>query len=465
MLIRVRVKGLELRDGVWKYRRTTPPHLLPIIKKRQVIRSLNTDDRTTAVRRLPAAKAEVERIFAEAEAALKNRAAGEYKTREAIRASVAKALQDDAADRLRRPRVESEPPDEGESIGTAGDEEAEYMALTSALEKLEEKAEAGGEAETRRAILRALLNKLNGHAPETTTAEDSPPLSIVFDRFKAERRPSAKTWREFDRALRGFVDAVGDLPVRAIHKEHVRAYKQALLNGISKRDGKSPVKVATVQKLLNVVRAVFEWANREGIVESNVAHGVSRVAALSSKADTGDERRMPFTVEQARTIIAKLPTDGPVRWLYLMGLYSGARLSELSGLRREDVREVDGVLCFDIRPHDGRSLKNKSSRRLVPVHPQLLAAGFNADLLPFKGTGHYHSKRVNEWLRNVAKITDSAVSFHSARHLVKDRLRAARVPEQEQRALMGHASNSVADGYGVGFPVSILAEAIGRVRY
>jgi hypothetical protein len=83
------------------------------------------------------------------------------------------------------------------------------------------------------------------------------------------------------------VDTVGDLPVKAIQKEHVGVYKRALLNGISKRDGKSPVEVATVQKLLNVLRAVLEWANREGIVESNVAHGVSRVAALSSKARYG----------------------------------------------------------------------------------------------------------------------------------------------------------------------------------
>lgn len=65
-----------------------------------------------------------------------------------------------------------------------------------------------------------------------------------------------------------------------------------------------------MQKLLNLLRAVLEWANREGIVDMNAAHGVSRVAALSSKADTADERRMPFSVEQARTIIEKLPAEG-----------------------------------------------------------------------------------------------------------------------------------------------------------
>ena len=161
----------------------------------------------------------------------------------------------------------------------------------------------------------------------------------------------------------------------------------------------------------------------------------------------------------------KLPTEGPMRWLYLMGFYSGARLSELTGLRREDVREVEGVLCFDIRPHEGRGLKNKSSRRLVPVHPQLLAAGFTADVLPFKGTGHYHSKRVNEWLRDVAKISDPRVSFHSTRHTVRDRLRAARAPEPEQRALLGWTANGAADAYGLGYAPDVLLRVVSHFDF
>ena len=49
------------------------------------------------------------------------------------------------------------------------------------------------------------------------------------------------------------------------------------------------------------------------------------------------ERRPPFTVEQVRAILDKLPTSGYMRWLWLIALYSGARLAEIAGLRREDV--------------------------------------------------------------------------------------------------------------------------------
>ncbi len=88
-----------------------------------------------------------------------------------------------------------------------------------------------------------------------------------------------------------------------------------------------------------------------------------------------------------------------------------------------------------------------------------------ADVLPFKSDAHYYSNRVNPWLREVAKITDPRLSFHSVRHAVKDRVRAARVPEPISRALMGHGSTGVADSYGLGCPMSVLAEEMANVRY
>jgi hypothetical protein len=76
------------------------------------------------------AKAEVDRIFAEAEAALKNPAARDYKVREAIQRRVRAALQEDAEDRISRPR---EPVTE----------EVEALAITSALEKLKNGRRSG----------------------------------------------------------------------------------------------------------------------------------------------------------------------------------------------------------------------------------------------------------------------------------------------------------------------------------
>ena len=120
-------------------------------------------------------------------------------------------------------------------------------------------------------------------------------------------------------------------------------------------------------------------------------------------------------------------------------------------------------------------MKTKASRRLVPVHSAILAAGFTRDVLPFRTNGgisvkkytpaHYWGRRVNGWLREVVGITDGRLSFHSSRHLVRDRLRAARVPEQEQRALLGWLATAVGDRYGLGFPAGVLRDAIEKITY
>ena len=69
-----------------------------------------------------------------------------------------------------------------------------------------------------------------------------------------------------------------------------------------------------------------------------------------------------------------------------------------------------------------------------------------------------------EWLDSIG-FDDPRYVVHSFRHGFKDRLRAAGVPEDVQRALMGHSDGSVASGYGSGFPLSVLREAVSKVTY
>lgn len=74
-------------------------------------------------------------------------------------------------------------------------------------------------------------------------------------------------------------------------------------------------------------------------------------------------------------------------WLPLLGLYTGGRLNELCQLYTEDVslRDADGapegIWTLDIAddPQDKplpRSLKNNSSRRILPIHSDLIRMGF-----------------------------------------------------------------------------------------
>jgi integrase len=278
-------------------------------------------------------------------------------------------------------------------------------------------------------------------------------------------------WREFDLVQRHFVTVNGDLSARSITKAHVRTFKAALLTmPTSKRrqgqeDG-ATLSTSTVVKLLGLLRSVLAWGEREGFLDANPAHGTARVASTEKEVATVDDEknRRPFTVEEVRDLLSKLPADGPLRWILLLLAYTGARLAEIVGLRQQDIGNEQGIVYLDIRPHEARSLKTKASRRRVPVHSELLRLGFPRDVLPFAGSSDMWSQKLGRWLR-ANGFADARVVIHSLRHTVKDRLRAARVPEAEQRALLGHAGSGVADSYGSGFPLSVLRDAVNMIVY
>jgi hypothetical protein len=177
----LRVDGLEQRPkgSVWKYRRAIPPRLRELFGGRhQVIRSLGTKDKLVALRRLPAVAAEVDRTFREAEQAIKNPTVAAYKAVEEWRQWTAGRLVDD------------------------DHEDAVDMALTTALER-----DAAGEkplGRMERATVEALLKR------HESGGEDNPPLSILADRYYAEKKLPVQTQQEWRRVI------------RLIHGEHRR---------------------------------------------------------------------------------------------------------------------------------------------------------------------------------------------------------------------------------------------------
>jgi integrase len=451
-----RMEGLVLRGGVYTYRRMVPRRLRDVLGVREVKRTLGTGDLGAAQRRWKSVNAEVEQMFAEAEKAVRNPSVAAYKVVEEWRQWAASRPVDD---------------DHEEAVDLAITDLLERDGLSPEEKKILDRYHRARmdrlgipSAERARvplpAVLQALLKR------HESGGEDNPPLSILADRYYAEKKLPIQTQQEWKRVIRLFTESIGaDVPVRSITAGHVRDFKTRLLTTPSEATER-PMSRATIQKLLSAVRAVLSWGRKQGYLTSNPAEGITQ---LSTKPQQHEEdRKLPFTMEQAQTVLkAALKGETPTayRWLWLIGFYTGARIDEIAGLRREDLRTVDGVLCFDIRPHEGRRLKNSASRRLVPVHPALIEAGFTVDVLPFKSTGHYYSKRINPWMRKETSITDPRLTFHSTRHTFKDRLRAARVPEPIQRALMGHGKDGVADGYGLGYPMALLAEEVGKVRY
>jgi integrase len=140
-------------------------------------------------------------------------------------------------------------------------------------------------------------------------------------------------------------------------------------------------------------------------------------------------------------------------WLPLLGLYSGARCSELCQLRTDDIKKESGVWTMQI--HDGeptQRIKTIAARRSIPIHAELLRLGFihywdsieKGSLWPKlpkrEGkAGGYFSQFFGQ-LRAELGIPAS-MSFHSFRHSARTNLVCAGVAESVIDRLLGHVSS------------------------
>ncbi|MGH6896665.1 MAG: DUF6538 domain-containing protein [Geminicoccaceae bacterium] len=321
------------------------------------------------------------------------------------------------------------------------------------------------DALTRRALIEHALRRRDRLTRSPATTYDpmfavhpvSISLSELIRRFSAEKRLSPgkaseyealyrmlrelwgddKPAREIDRAdCRQVRDLVSHLPPHATKRWPRLTLRQVAEH--ARERGIPPMDPATANAYLSRLSTLLRWAQREELTDRNPAIGL-RVAEPE-----GDPRhaRNPFSPDQLQRIVSHLPETKPhQRWIILLGLYTGARLNEICGLATADIAEQEGVPIIHIRP-DTRSLKTASARRIIPIHPTIRPA-----FLAYASTiGHERlfpelsldsrgrwsdgfQKWVNRFLVRIG-ATAPRTSYHSFRHLSRDRLREAHVSDE-----------------------------------
>jgi integrase len=248
----------------------------------------------------------------------------------------------------------------------------------------------------------------------------------------------------------------------------------------------------TVMRKLGAIRTIFNWASQKRKLPAG--NPCSRIKVAIPR--NTKKPRLPFSPDELQLIF-----DSPVfcegwrpkrarcgesiRWLPILGAFTGAREEELGQLRVSDIAKVEGLGWF-IRitdEHPGQVLKTQSSRRRVPVHPELIRCGLldYADrqralghdwlfdqLTPDrmkKRTGSF-SKLFMRYLRKQLKITDSTRTFHSFRHGFKDACRENSVPLPVHDSFTGHVGEGSGKKYGgVEYPLAALFQEMKKVRY
>lgn len=249
---------------------------------------------------------------------------------------------------------------------------------------------------------------------------------------------------------------------------------------------------------LRQISAVFQFAVDRGDLDRNPAIGVREGKKASDKA------RDYYKDTELQLIFSTAPFDRPPPveqqtdeyWVPLLELFLGARASELY-VRTDDVVLDHEIPHLRLVEYDQRTLKNASSARALPIHPQLIELGFldfcrlaktrggelfptwtfRKDQKPSEGSGR---RRFNKHLRKLLPDRGGyRADSHTFRHNFESALASAFAPAGSRMSheelvelnrvvarLSGRAFRGSASTYTHDLAIlPEMAEVISKVRY
>lgn len=243
---------------------------------------------------------------------------------------------------------------------------------------------------------------------------------------------------------------------------------------------------ATINGHLTKLAAIIRFGREKGWIAGNPMAGIDVLDPIDPS-----EKRHPLTTDHLNAIFTTTPWTMPFDpadpnpsryWAPLIGLYSGARLTDICGQLVEEMATLDGVKLFNFahRPNE-RHIKGGKSRR-VPVHPALLEMGFWNFVEDARRSGRRQLfpdvKRdlVGKWGDNTSKwfsrkikhlgLQGRNLSFHSLRHTFEDALRRAELHGTALAdAITGRWTPGISKNYGSKYPVGKLYDAVSCVEY
>ncbi|WP_308348362.1 tyrosine-type recombinase/integrase [Serratia marcescens] len=229
--------------------------------------------------------------------------------------------------------------------------------------------------------------------------------------------------------------------------EHSRADLVALRDNLAETRSNS-----TVNALLAKLSTLLSWAKLNGHINNDYS-------AKLKFTKGADSKRKAFSPEQVGRLQAEAKGTA-VESLVTIAAITGARLGELMQLEVSDIVSTEGGMVYiDINDDgdSGKTLKNKYSRRVVPLVDGALGFDLQAFTagLPTEGRVFQFSKdkagRDFRYLQERAGADGEGLTFHSLRHSMAGRLKAADVALTTAQAILGHSSNSITyDHYGKG---------------
>ena len=241
------------------------------------------------------------------------------------------------------------------------------------------------------------------------------------ERWISLARPGDKQVGDNARYVKLFIGLHGDLPVDQITGEHVREFRDALLEcprNAPQHLARAPVAELAAwaranphkaklgrgtinHKGLDTISTLLEQARKDEYIRSNSAAGQQLPTKVSDKT-----QRRPYTSEELDRVLRtsiyqrhpRIPVGGKGWagwWFPLLSLFTGARLEELGQALVSDVKRKNDIYYMEVttlsdsdEDDEGadKSLKSAAARRRIPLHAKLIELGFLDYVAFVKGT-------------------------------------------------------------------------------
>ncbi len=268
---------------------------------------------------------------------------------------------------------------------------------------------------------------------------------ICADRLTNKSDDQIRKWKNPRiAAMNTFAEVVGDRPLSEVTRRDILIYRQWWMERVKSGD----VVASTVNKNIMYTRDVLGAVGVEYEVETDF-----ELLFAKMRLKEVEQSRPPFEASYVQnTFLSSNSLDGlnaEARLLIFAMADTGARESELIGLRAEDIILENDIPYIWIRPQKNRALKTPTSERKIPL--------VGSSLLAFKelpnGFTHYRnadtaSTTINKYFRENDLKPTPGHSLYSLRHTFKDRLRDAQAPEEIIDELMGHKKSGPKYGRG-----------------
>lgn len=291
----------------------------------------------------------------------------------------------------------------------------------------------------------------------------------VKERITGDDFSRNKNTQRVDRMVRYIEEALKDVPAlpdwTPLDAYKVRDYLLV----------KKQMKPATVRRELNTAKGIFSlYKKRLRRDLDNPFSGIELPASMSNDKESRD----PLTTEQIVSIrnlvVENNNTELALIWRLLER--TGCRLAEVTGLRREDVVVTGDLPHLRIVSHSTRRIKTNSSIRDVPLVGDSLAAAkealkqggdIEAVFARYSNGGRGANAASALLMRRVRQVTENPkVSVHSLRHSFADQCDLKGVSPVDKSALLGHLPTNASERhYGSRqAKLTVLVRAIGLLE-